>query len=116
MKEWMFVAFLLVMSFLIVMFIIDTLRRGKNSKAEKNDDSLFLPWIVTSIVATLVAQQIISKEEAEQLSDATLEEVEDYLLEQDYFEASEDFHSWITSQPELTGMGDSIMGSPVDGE
>jgi hypothetical protein len=108
MKTVMFGVFLLLMFFLIFIFIRDTLRKGKQNK-EVEIPSLHR-WIIPAIIASLVAQELLSQEVASELEGSSIEEMEEYLLTNGIFTSKEDIEDWMLTQPELVGFENSQYG------
>ncbi|WP_202076892.1 hypothetical protein [Caldalkalibacillus salinus] len=108
MRTFMFVIFVLLITYLVFTFITDVLRK----KLKKNTTQADIHGIIIpAIVASLVAHGLISKTESEELDGATFEELEEYLVTHDVFASRVDIKDWIFDQPELVaqdGLFDGI--------
>jgi hypothetical protein len=108
MKTIMFGVFLLLMFSLIFIFIRDTLRKGKQHK-EVEIPSLHR-WVIPAIIASLVAQELISQEESSEFEGSSMEELEEFLLTNEIFFSKGDLEDWMLTQPELVGFNNSEYG------
>ncbi len=105
------------MFFLVGMLIFDTLRKGRlRKKKEQEDPSYLFTIIIPAIIASLVAQGLLPKEQEAEIQANSLTDLEHYLIEQQIFESREEIEDWILKQPELVGYGDSIFGYQDHGD
>jgi hypothetical protein len=103
-----FIIFLALMTYLIASFIRDMMNKRNPNKEEKPSVH---SWIIPAIIASLVAHGLVSKEESSELEGLSFAEVEEYLVNHDIFDSSEEMEEWLLNQPEIVGSGDSIFGS-----
>jgi hypothetical protein len=82
---------------------------SKRKPKEEEKPSLH-SLIIPAIIASLVVHGLLSNEEASELEDLSLEEIEEYLVNNDVFESPEEMEDWIFDQPELVGSSDSVFG------
>jgi|GEM_PF-6762002 len=106
-------SFFLIVLVLLVMFMRDALKKKKDNKQEINNDSLFT-LIIPAIIASLVAQGLLSKHDQKSLADLSLTDLENYLIDQNIFSSTLEIQDWILQQPELVGFGDSIFVDQSD--
>jgi hypothetical protein len=86
------------------------LYQKKKKKDPEEQLQLSLHLIIPAIVASLVAQGLLPKDESGELESLSLSGIEDYLVTNNIFESKKEVEEWILAQPEIVGNGDSILG------
>lgn len=97
MPQIFILVFILIIAILLFFYIRDHLLNKKEDEAKESEKS----WIIPIILAALVAQNLMSQNEANELESRTIMELEDELLERNIFESHQDFEQWVRDQSDM---------------
>ncbi|GAA0364359.1 OadG family protein [Bacillus horti] len=103
------VLFIILFAVLIVSFLRNLLFKRELEEQEELNP-LSSSWMVPSVLQSLRTSDILSQDEFETLDGKSYEEVEEYVIQQDYFATRQEFLEWVMQQPDIMGAGDSVFG------
>lgn len=101
MNSFLLLLFIILMPTLIILFISDSI----NKSNEKPNQTIPLNGLlISAILVTLVSKGIISSKESKDLEGASLEELEEFLINEKDFESIEDVSDLLELDAEEIGI------------